>query len=63
MKSTQERRIILEMNLGEILPRDQSKELEKYRWQKKKLQWFRGECETCVAETTNKMREIENCVF
>ena len=28
---------------------------------KKKLQRFRGE--TCVAETTNKKREIENCVF
>ena len=35
MKSTQKRRIRLEMNVGEILLGDQSKELEKYRLQKK----------------------------
>ena len=50
------------MDVGEILWQVQSKELEKCIWQKKKkLQRFRGE--TCVAETTNKKREIENCVF
>ena len=43
------------MDLGEILWQDQSKELEKYRWQKKKLQRFRGE--TCTTETTNKIKE------
>ena len=35
--------------------------IRKMQMTQKNLQRFRGE--TCVVETTNKKREIENCVF